>query len=210
MNFSKLSDSEVENKSSRECIETLVAISPKFVPEEKRRELTPEKTELKVSLDKHVIEKLDRIKALLSHKSPGMTDGELINILADLGLEKLDPTLTPTRTKSLPAPVVKSETINERMPNPASSRYIPSELRRAVWIRDKSRCVYKNCHSTRFLEIDHIVPIAQGGRTELANLRLLCHAHNQRAAIERFGLKHMDKFINRPSSAGNNDLGVPT
>ncbi|MES2769561.1 MAG: hypothetical protein V4596_10500 [Bdellovibrionota bacterium] len=49
---------KLENKSSRECIQELIAISPQGVPQEKRKELTPEKTELKVVLNKDLISKL--------------------------------------------------------------------------------------------------------------------------------------------------------
>src|SRR5208282_990608 len=61
---------KLENKSTRDCVKELVAISPESVPQEKRRVLTPEKTELKVILDQELISKLDVIKALLSHKKP--------------------------------------------------------------------------------------------------------------------------------------------
>jgi hypothetical protein len=64
---------KLENKSTRECIETLISISPNTVPQEKRRELTPDKTELKLTLDKKIVEKLDRLKALMSHRSPHVT-----------------------------------------------------------------------------------------------------------------------------------------
>ena len=37
------------------------------------------------------------------------------------------------------------------------------------------------------LEIDHIVPVARGGKTEIKNLRVLCSAHNILAAMEVFG-----------------------
>ena len=39
-------------------------------------------------------------------------------------------------------------------------------------------CVIAGCHVDRHLEIDHNVPVALGGRTELANLNRLCHHHH--------------------------------
>jgi hypothetical protein len=41
-----------------------------------------------------------------------------------------------------------------------------------------SRCVYPGCTATRELEAHHLVPVAHGGRTELANLILLCPRHH--------------------------------
>jgi hypothetical protein len=39
--------------------------------------------------------------------------------------------------------------------------------------------------------MDHIVPIARGGRSTLENLRLLCPAHNQFAAEQELGAVFM-------------------
>ena len=65
------------------------------------------------------------------------------------------------------------------------SRYIPTAVRREVWRRDQGCCSYVDRHSGRRcgsryrLEIDHIVPFALGGGTELSNLRLHCEAHHR-------------------------------
>ena len=37
---------------------------------------------------------------------------------------------------------------------------------------------------------------AKGGKSDLTNLRILCRAHNTRAAIDAFGFEKMDEFIN--------------
>jgi hypothetical protein len=217
---------KLENKSTRECIETLISISPNTVPQEKRRELTPHKTELKLTLDKKIVEKLDRLKALMSHRNPHMTDGELIDELVDMALQKLDPSLKQIKVKS-PLQPKSAEILNEKISLPAPevketeqvvggnvskgssvktatpSRYVPAPLKRAIWMRDQGRCSFKDCGSRYFLEIDHIKPMTLGGTTELPNLRLLCRAHNQRAAIESLGFKRMDKFINRSVPASS-------
>ena len=79
-----------------------------------------------------------------------------------------------------------------RPPAPESSRarrarrHIPAAVRRAVWRRDGGACCYQDpltgvtCGSTHLLQIDHIVPVAQGGSDDIANLRLLCAVHNRR------------------------------
>ncbi|MDE0026380.1 MAG: hypothetical protein OXP69_18375, partial [Spirochaetaceae bacterium] len=65
------------------------------------------------------------------------------------------------------------------------SRYIPVAVKREVWRRDQGRCSYVDPHSGRRcgsryrLEIDHVVPFALGGRTELFNLRVRCRAHHR-------------------------------
>ncbi len=65
------------------------------------------------------------------------------------------------------------------------SRYIPVAVRREVWRRDNGCCSYVDPHSGRRcgsryrLEIDHVVPFALGGATELWNLRIRCRAHHR-------------------------------
>ena len=56
-------------------------------------------------------------------------------------------------------------------------RLIPAKVRTALVERDRT-CVVPGCAVDCDLEIDHIKPIAAGGRTELANLCRLCHFHH--------------------------------
>jgi Domain of unknown function (DUF222)/HNH endonuclease len=56
-------------------------------------------------------------------------------------------------------------------------RTIPMKLRRALEARYPT-CGVQGCANDQFLEIDHIVPLAEGGRTELANLWRPCSHHH--------------------------------
>ena len=57
-------------------------------------------------------------------------------------------------------------------------RTIPIKLRRALEARYPV-CAVSGCANDQFLQIDHVVPIAERGRTELDNLWRLCsHHHN--------------------------------
>jgi 5-methylcytosine-specific restriction endonuclease McrA len=58
-----------------------------------------------------------------------------------------------------------------------AGRAIPAHLRSALEARDPS-CVVPGCNKRRDLEIDHILPVASGGQTELANLARLCRWHH--------------------------------
>ena len=66
-----------------------------------------------------------------------------------------------------------------------TGRAIPAAVKREVWRRDRGRCSYVNrtsgrrCGSQHLLQIDHVVPYAQGGGAEPNNLRLLCAAHHR-------------------------------
>jgi hypothetical protein len=57
-------------------------------------------------------------------------------------------------------------------------RRIPDALRAAVLLRDGARC--RRCHTAVNLEVDHIVPVSKGGKTEETNLQTLCRRCNRR------------------------------
>jgi putative phage-type endonuclease len=57
-------------------------------------------------------------------------------------------------------------------------RRTPDPLRAQVLLRDGARC--RRCRTTVNLEIDHIVPVSKGGRTEESNLQTLCRRCNRR------------------------------
>lgn len=66
--------------------------------------------------------------------------------------------------------------------------YVPQWAKRAVFYRDKGKCVL--CHKDlsglldvsegRGIQYDHIVPLENGGLNDISNLQLLCDECNQR------------------------------
>jgi hypothetical protein len=85
-------------------------------------------------------------------------------------------------------------------PKKVRIRYIPAALRREVWKKGQARCSYRSsdgrrCVSRFALEIDHIQPLALGGKTVSSNLRLLCRAHNQQQAILKLGAQQMSLYL---------------
>jgi hypothetical protein len=67
-------------------------------------------------------------------------------------------------------------------------RTINRRLRTALAHRDRC-CVVPGCGVPYGLEIDHIVPFATGGPTELDNLALLCHHHHYLKTYEGWTLE---------------------
>jgi len=57
-------------------------------------------------------------------------------------------------------------------------RGISTNVKRAVWIRDKGKCVI--CGSNEHLEFDHIIPHSRGGSNTERNIQLLCSVCNRK------------------------------
>ncbi len=135
---------------------------------------------------------LEYLKALLSHVVP---DGNLVQVLGrvfqaairELERRKFAVTAQP-RAKAA------AEDITSGNPDP---RRIPRAVRRAVFERDGGRCTFtgangRRCESRWRLELDHIQPVAKGGESTAANLRLRCRTHNRHAAERAFGAGFME------------------
>ena len=69
---------------------------------------------------------------------------------------------------------VEEPTYEDRL----ARKRIPGPLRAEVLLRDGARC--RRCRMTLNLEVDHIVPVSKGGRTEEHNLQTLCRRCNRR------------------------------
>jgi hypothetical protein len=78
-------------------------------------------------------------------------------------------------------------------------RTIPAKLRRALEAHYPV-CGVKGCPNDQFLQIDHVVPLAEGGRTEIANTWRICSHHHSLKTYDRW------KVIGAP---GNWDLVPP-
>jgi hypothetical protein len=82
----------------------------------------------------------------------------------------------------------------------AASRHVANPVRRLVFERDGCRCTYVSpdghrCEATAFLELDHVIPHALGGRAEPENLRVRCRAHNRLWAEQTFGRAHVERAV---------------
>jgi 5-methylcytosine-specific restriction endonuclease McrA len=86
----------------------------------------------------------------------------------------------------------------------AARKHIPNEVRRAIVLRDGEQCTYvddegRRCASRAFLQLHHEHAHALGGPSTIANLRLLCGAHNRLLAERDFGRTHQEWCVSRAS-----------
>ncbi len=59
-----------------------------------------------------------------------------------------------------------------------AKRRISDSVRAMVLLRDGARC--RRCRTAVHLEVDHIIPVSKGGKTEESNLQTLCRRCNRR------------------------------
>lgn len=153
-------------------------------------------------------EKLCRAQSLLSHRLPTCDVAQVFDRALDALISQLEVRKLGVSTRDLRREGSASDHV---------SRYIPASVRRAVWERDQGRCTFVSitggrCRSRRFIEFDHVVPVARGGKATVANLRLRCGTHNQYEAERAFGVdfmrrKRQEAFVAR-GFAGDSDAAA--
>lgn len=217
--------SELETKSTREADKILIATSlkPEIHFKEKLTQKTESIVEARLHLDDETIELLSRLKEIWSHALPNANFAALIKRAAKEAVAKNDPL---ERAKRSDARVRKGPNARknvDHVPIETSASFDPglrasktsavgtpspgfgkakAEVRRAVWLRDLARCTFvdsrtgERCGAKHFVEEDHIQPKAMGGEYSVANIRLRCRTHNQRHAINCYGIAKMREYVN--------------
>jgi hypothetical protein len=143
--------------------------------------LAPERYKIQFTVSRETYEKLRKAQDLLRHSIPTGDAAMIFERGLDLLLTELE------RVKYAAAKRPRAP----RAATPAS-RYVPADVKRAVWQRDGGRCAFNGsrgrCTETGLLEYHHVVPFAEGGDTSASNLELRCRAHNQYEADLWFGV----------------------
>jgi hypothetical protein len=152
--------------------------------------LNSEQSRFHVTVSRRFLEKLDAAKDALSHTKLGASAEEILEAGLDLLLDR------HARRKGLVAK--PRETVRASK----DDDYIPADVKRAVWNRAGERCEWtlesgERCGCTGQLEFDHVIPGARGGKSIVANVRLLCRGHNDLAARLVFGDAWMDRYTRR-------------
>jgi hypothetical protein len=162
----------LEHTSTREAAKILAGYSPVSGRPDSARPISPQRVEMRFTASETLLKKIETLKGQLAHRYPSLTYGELFEMLCDLGLDTHRKTAAP-RSRDL-----------ETQSKAARRRIILS----------RGKC--EKCGSRHALEVDHKIPKALGGLDTSENLRLLCRNCNQRAAIEAFGQRKMDHYLN--------------
>jgi hypothetical protein len=132
-------------------------------------------------------QKLEYARALLSHAIPS---GDLDKVF-DRALDAVIRETEKRKFAATPRPRARAP----HRPS-ADARHVPAPVKREVWKRDGGQCTFlgrdgHRCGERRFLEFDHVQPVALGGEATVDDLRLRCRVHNQYEAERVFGTEFM-------------------
>jgi 5-methylcytosine-specific restriction endonuclease McrA len=146
--------------------------------------LSPGRYELRTTLDQATHDQLRRLQELLSHSVPSGDIAEVLGRAFELAIKALEKRRFAATAK--PGARRRSK----------SARHIPAHVQREVSDRDRYQCTFvsekgRRCTERRFLEFDHVHPVARGGQATVENTRLRCRAHNQFEAERTYGAGFM-------------------
>ena len=136
------------------------------------------------SLDNIQVGDILRIK---SKETLEIIDWKVIEPAIQITLEKAKdewfnyPFDTPKKVERygyFPFVIRNLEMVKEVSPNKPSPRYIPSQVRIEVWLRDGAKC--KRCGAKEDLGFEHIVSIIKGGSNVVNNIELICRLCSKR------------------------------
>ena len=164
--------------------------------------LSPGRFGLQLTMSTETRDKLRRAEELLGHAVPRGEYAQVLDRALDALIEKLE------RRRF-------AATHRPRDARPSKNpRHIPAGVRRAVRARDGEQCTFvgdsgERCEERKALEFDHVTPVARGGESTVANLRLRCRTHNQWEAERTFGAGFMQAKRARAALQGESQVASP-
>jgi 5-methylcytosine-specific restriction endonuclease McrA len=208
---------KVSGMTQRECQAALLELVPDAAPKlmERDRQISEERFELKLVISKVLHEQIGELKSLLSHSLNDGGTSELIEYLVQQELKRqakkhgvfneseLEHSIWENRSTQAVGQSENSRQQGARLGSTAapvrnevnrSRKAIPRSTQREIWRLAKGCCQYPECGSRYRLELDHIVPYAQGGSDSIENLRLYCRAHNLGHAVKTYGTEKMNQY----------------
>ena len=156
------------------------------------RASAPQRYRVQFTIGQEAHDKLRRVQALLRREIPDGDAGLIFEQALDLLLEKVEKAKLGATARPRGRGVIR------RAADKTTSRHIPADVKRAVWLRDRGQCAFvattgRRCAEHTFLELHHIQPYALQGPAILANISLRCRRHNQYEAEVVFGPRHVEK-----------------
>ena len=195
----------IKNKSTQEVKQILATISPiSELPIDKIQYLDKDHAQLQVTVCKTLLEKIEKLKSLISHENLNPSYNELLHLALDAVLEKIEKkkglrerAKSDSSTKqSEHRALSKSDAVEVTSKNNKTStrsfsvkssdkksRYISHKVKRTVFKRSNNQCEHihpngQRCQSQFQMQFDHIIAFSKQGGAELDNIQHLCRVHN--------------------------------
>ena len=176
----------IEHKSGDEVELALAQALPDAKPAQVTKRVRADgDVDYTVRLNARILEKVERVRALNSHKREFADLIGIIEALCDEHLERHDPAMKKPKAGTTDAAAVTRKDLAARSPRSMSDRRKQHsvENERKLYQRAGSQCEHvdekgNRCTRRFHLQIDHITPWSLGGSDELENLQLLCRPHN--------------------------------
>lgn len=168
----------IKNKSVQEARQILASINPVLeLPQDKIAYLDSDHAQLQAVVGKSVLEKIEKLKSLISHENLDPSYNELLNLALDAAIEKVE------KKKGLLGKLNQPQVRTTRGFSIKSSRYISRGVKQVVHQRSEGRCEHvssegERCSSRFQLQFDHMTAFSKGGGSELRNIQHLCRVHN--------------------------------
>lgn len=182
-------------KSVLEVQKEFVRRNPELEKRDSIRLTSEDRLRVSHSISTGLEEKLQRIKSLWSQVDPNMSREVMLDRMAELTLDQIDPVRKAERaharkekqaaqSHSLRAPEVEIESETEVRAD--HSRYIKASDAHNVYQQNGNvGCEFvdeasgRRCGSNFQLQKDHITPWSHGGSNDADNLRIYCANHNR-------------------------------
>ena len=145
---------------------------------------------IQFSADEDFLTLIERVRSAASHRlSPNATLEQVFALVMNEYVKREDPAMRHERREA------KKSSARFDSKALKSPRQIPARVWDQVFVRDRGRCTYvspdgQRCDAARFLQVDHIQPVARGGGATVGNLRLLCAHHNRLEAERLMGVRN--------------------
>ena len=160
---------------------------------------------LVLTLGQEAQEALDQLVELCRHQNPS---GDLTFIVERALIELRKCKMKQrfglkgsSKAQAMIAPAPKADVEETRGARSLKSRHIPRAVRREVHARDEEQCTFvsadgRRCTERGFIEVHHHnTTFARGGDATIANLRLMCRAHNMFLAEQDYGRSFMQQKL---------------
>ena len=136
------------------------------------------------------------VAVVAQDKVTGVATGEVIDKVAGRSPNKTPDKMPDTVPSAVPSTVLQNAGVTTQ-----GRPYIPISIRKSVLKKANFQCSYisavtgRKCSETRSLQIEHVMPFAKGGSSEIENLAVLCPCHNRLSAIDVFGAQKMKPYL---------------